>query len=62
MRISTRAHLESVQLTGNDPSRMAESKAINQSLSVLGQVIHSLNQGAVRLIFLHGMLPISDGP
>ena len=35
------------QLTGNDPSRMAESSAINKSLSVLGQVIHALNQGAV---------------
>jgi hypothetical protein len=35
------------QLTGNDPSRMAESSAINKSLSVLGQVVHALNQGAV---------------
>jgi hypothetical protein len=35
------------QLTGNDPSRMAESAAINKSLSVLGQVVHALNQGAV---------------
>lgn len=37
------------QLTGNDPSRMAESSAINKSLSVLGQVVHALNQGAVRI-------------
>ena len=26
---------------------MAESSAINKSLSVLGQVVHALNQGAV---------------
>lgn len=37
-----------VQLTGNDASRMAESSAINKSLSVLGQVVHALNTGAVR--------------
>ena len=36
-----------IQLTGNDASRMAESAAINKSLSVLGQVVHALNQGAV---------------
>lgn len=35
------------QMTGNDASRMAESAAINKSLSVLGQVVHALNQGAV---------------
>lgn len=29
---------------------MAESSAINKSLSVLGQVVHALNQGAVSLI------------
>ena len=34
---------------------MAESAAINKSLSVLGQVVHSLNQGAVCLF----PLPIS---
>lgn len=34
-------------MTGNDASRMAESAAINKSLSVLGQVVHALNQGAV---------------
>jgi kinesin family member 22 len=34
------------QLTGNnDASRMAESAAINKSLSVLGQVVHALNRG-----------------
>ena len=42
------------QLTGNDPSRMAESAAINKSLSVLGQVVHALNQGAVSLRFITG--------
>lgn len=36
-----------LKLTGNDPSRMAESAAINKSLSVLGQVVHALNIGAV---------------
>lgn len=40
---------ENNKLTGNDPIRMAESAAINKSLSVLGQVVHALNQGAVRL-------------
>lgn len=35
------------QMTGNDPSRMAESAAINKSLSTLGQVVHALNKGAV---------------
>jgi hypothetical protein len=38
---------ENNKLTGNDPTRMAESAAINKSLSVLGQVVHALNQGAV---------------
>lgn len=40
---------ENNKLTGNDSTRMAESAAINKSLSVLGQVVHALNQGAVRL-------------
>jgi hypothetical protein len=31
---------------------MAESSAINKSLSVLGQVVHALNQGAVSLLLL----------
>jgi hypothetical protein len=39
------------QLTGNDASRMQESSSINKSLSVLGQVVHSLNQGAVSFKF-----------
>ena len=41
-----------LQLTGNDASRMAESAAINKSLSVLGQVVHALNQGAVSNLWL----------
>ena len=39
--------LRQPQLTGNDASRLQESAAINKSLSVLGQVVHALNQGAV---------------
>ncbi|KAG6906300.1 hypothetical protein DXG01_014669 [Tephrocybe rancida] len=41
---------ENNRLTGNDPSRMAESAAINKSLSVLGQVVHALNSGALTRI------------
>jgi kinesin family protein 22 len=37
------------QMTGNDTIRMAESAAINKSLSVLGQVVHALNQRASRI-------------
>lgn len=51
---------DSLQLTGNDASRMAESAAINKSLSVLGQVVHALNQGAVSdlcLLFLKSRSP-----
>jgi len=33
---------------GRDVDRMAESAAINKSLSVLGQVINAINAGAVR--------------
>jgi kinesin family protein 22 len=33
---------------GKDAGRMAESAAINKSLSVLGQVINAINSGAVR--------------
>ncbi|KAF9448144.1 kinesin-domain-containing protein [Macrolepiota fuliginosa MF-IS2] len=47
---------ENNKLTGNDPSRMAESKAINQSLSVLGQVVHALNQGANRIPYRNSKL------
>ncbi|KAF7763860.1 hypothetical protein Agabi119p4_8397 [Agaricus bisporus var. burnettii] len=47
---------ENNKLTGNDPSRMAESRAINQSLSVLGQVVHALNQGASRIPYRNSKL------
>ncbi|KDQ07414.1 hypothetical protein BOTBODRAFT_609753 [Botryobasidium botryosum FD-172 SS1] len=40
---------ENNKLTGNDPIRMAESAAINKSLSVLGQVVHAINQGSQRI-------------
>ncbi|KAG1888061.1 P-loop containing nucleoside triphosphate hydrolase protein [Suillus subluteus] len=44
------------KLTGNDPTRMAESAAINKSLSVLGQVVHALNQGASRIPYRNSKL------
>ncbi|KJA21430.1 hypothetical protein HYPSUDRAFT_42080 [Hypholoma sublateritium FD-334 SS-4] len=47
---------ENNKLTGNDPSRMAESAAINKSLSVLGQVVHALNQGASRIPYRNSKL------
>lgn len=40
---------ENNKMTGNDSVRMAESAAINKSLSVLGQVVHALNQRASRI-------------
>ncbi|KAJ1310967.1 hypothetical protein OPQ81_009478 [Rhizoctonia solani] len=40
---------ENNKMTGNDSIRMAESAAINKSLSVLGQVVHALNQRAARI-------------
>ncbi|QRV90739.1 kinesin motor domain protein [Ceratobasidium sp. AG-Ba] len=40
---------ENNKMTGNDAVRMAESAAINKSLSVLGQVVHALNQRAARV-------------
>ncbi|CAE6470176.1 unnamed protein product [Rhizoctonia solani] len=40
---------ENNKMTGNDSIRMAESAAINKSLSVLGQVVHALNQRATRV-------------
>ncbi|OCH87610.1 kinesin-domain-containing protein [Obba rivulosa] len=42
--------------TGNDASRMAESAAINKSLSVLGQVVHALNTGASRIPYRNSKL------
>ncbi|KAG2143088.1 P-loop containing nucleoside triphosphate hydrolase protein [Suillus clintonianus] len=47
---------ENNKLTGNDPTRMAESSAINKSLSVLGQVVHALNQGASRIPYRNSKL------
>ncbi|KAI0319856.1 P-loop containing nucleoside triphosphate hydrolase protein [Amylostereum chailletii] len=42
--------------TGNDAARMAESVAINKSLSVLGQVVHALNQGQARIPYRNSKL------
>ncbi|KAI1786603.1 kinesin-domain-containing protein [Ganoderma leucocontextum] len=47
---------ENNKLTGNDATRMAESSAINKSLSVLGQVVHALNQGASRIPYRNSKL------
>jgi len=40
---------------GKDSVRMAESAAINKSLSVLGQVINAINSGAVRAHMIRTM-------
>ncbi|KAJ2912993.1 hypothetical protein MD484_g7419, partial [Candolleomyces efflorescens] len=47
---------ENNKQTGNDSTRMAESSAINKSLSVLGQVVHALNQGASRIPYRNSKL------
>ncbi|KAH7919038.1 kinesin-domain-containing protein [Leucogyrophana mollusca] len=47
---------ENNKLTGNDPTRLAESAAINKSLSVLGQVVHALNSGASRIPYRNSKL------
>ncbi|KAJ7500900.1 P-loop containing nucleoside triphosphate hydrolase protein [Mycena galericulata] len=47
---------ENNKLTGNDPSRMAESSSINKSLLVLGQVVHALNTGASRIPYRNAKL------
>lgn len=47
MNLVDLAGSENNKLTGNDASRMAESAAINKSLSVLGQVVHALNTNQV---------------
>ncbi|KAI0281792.1 P-loop containing nucleoside triphosphate hydrolase protein [Russula aff. rugulosa BPL654] len=47
---------ENNKLTGNDASRLQESAAINKSLSVLGQVVHALNQGASRIPYRNAKL------
>ncbi|KIM37196.1 hypothetical protein M413DRAFT_279239 [Hebeloma cylindrosporum] len=56
MNLVDLAGSENNKLTGNDPSRMAESSAINKSLSVLGQVVHALNQGASRIPYRNSKL------
>ncbi|KAF8903894.1 kinesin-like protein [Gymnopilus junonius] len=53
---------ENNKLTGNDPSRMAESSAINKSLSVLGQVVHALNRGDVGRRLILGLLICNLAP
>ncbi|EKM57950.1 uncharacterized protein PHACADRAFT_193079 [Phanerochaete carnosa HHB-10118-sp] len=47
---------ENNKMTGNDPSRMAESAAINKSLSTLGQVVHALNKGHSRIPYRNSKL------
>ncbi|KAH7912354.1 P-loop containing nucleoside triphosphate hydrolase protein [Hygrophoropsis aurantiaca] len=48
---------ENNKLTGNnDPVRLAESAAINKSLSVLGQVVWALNSGASRIPYRNSKL------
>ncbi|KAL4262008.1 Kinesin-like protein [Pleurotus pulmonarius] len=47
---------ENNKLTGNDASRMAESAAINKSLSVLGQVVHALNSNQTRIPYRNSKL------
>lgn len=47
---------ENNKMTGNDPSRMAESSAINKSLSTLGQVVHALNKGHSRIPYRNSKL------
>lgn len=56
MNLVDLAGSENNRLTGNDPTRMAESAAINKSLSVLGQVVHALNQGASRIPYRNSKL------
>lgn len=56
MNLVDLAGSENNKLTGNDPTRMAESAAINKSLSVLGQVVHALNQGASRIPYRNSKL------
>ncbi|KAH9006410.1 P-loop containing nucleoside triphosphate hydrolase protein [Lactarius hatsudake] len=56
MNLVDLAGSENNKLTGNDPSRLQESAAINKSLSVLGQVVHALNTGASRIPYRNSKL------
>ncbi|KAF9023337.1 kinesin-domain-containing protein [Hymenopellis radicata] len=56
MNLVDLAGSENNKLTGNDPSRMAESSAINKSLSVLGQVVRDLNAGKQRIPYRNSKL------
>jgi len=47
MNLVDLAGSENNKHTGNDATRMAESAAINKSLTALGQVVHALNKGHV---------------
>ncbi|KAI0266563.1 P-loop containing nucleoside triphosphate hydrolase protein [Gloeopeniophorella convolvens] len=56
MNLVDLAGSENNKMTGNDQSRLQESAAINKSLSVLGQVVHALNQGASRIPYRNSKL------
>ncbi|KAK7462307.1 hypothetical protein VKT23_007908 [Stygiomarasmius scandens] len=49
MNLVDLAGSENNKHTGNDATRMAESAAINKSLTALGQVVHALNKGHSRI-------------
>jgi kinesin family member 22 len=49
-----------LKMTGNDPSRMAESSAINKSLTTLGMVVKALNRNEVRMASEVMLLRVSE--